>query len=36
MGKLEGMEDVIKQVNKQFCDTDLTTFVCVWTLDPSL
>ncbi|KAF5732997.1 ATPase GET3-like [Tripterygium wilfordii] len=29
MGRLEGMKDVIEQVNKQFKDPDLTTFVCV-------
>lgn len=29
MGKLEGIQDVIEQVNKQFRDPDLTTFICV-------
>ncbi|XP_057497678.1 ATPase GET3A-like [Actinidia eriantha] len=29
LGKLEGMKDVVEQVNKQFKDPDLTTFVCV-------
>ncbi|KAF5744341.1 P-loop containing nucleoside triphosphate hydrolases superfamily protein isoform 1 [Tripterygium wilfordii] len=29
MGRLEGMKDVIEQVNKQFKDPDMTTFVCV-------
>ncbi|KAI5074599.1 hypothetical protein GOP47_0010560, partial [Adiantum capillus-veneris] len=29
MGKLEGIQEVIEQVNKQFRDPDLTTFVCV-------
>ena len=29
MGRLEGMKEVIEQVNKQFKDPDLTTFVCV-------
>ncbi|XP_050249790.1 ATPase GET3A [Quercus robur] len=29
LGRLEGMKDVIEQVNKQFKDPELTTFVCV-------
>ncbi|KAG8488966.1 hypothetical protein CXB51_016959 [Gossypium anomalum] len=29
IGRLEGMKNVIEQVNKQFKDPDLTTFVCV-------
>ncbi|KAJ4950590.1 hypothetical protein NE237_027422 [Protea cynaroides] len=29
LGRLEGMKDVIEQVNMQFRDPDLTTFVCV-------
>ncbi|GMY09440.1 ATPase ARSA2 [Fagus crenata] len=29
LGRIEGMKDVIEQVNKQFKDPDLTTFVCV-------
>ncbi|KAK6142862.1 hypothetical protein DH2020_023210 [Rehmannia glutinosa] len=29
LGKLEGMKDVIEQVNNQFKDPDLTTFICV-------
>ncbi|XVE77044.1 hypothetical protein DITRI_Ditri13aG0030400 [Diplodiscus trichospermus] len=29
LGRLEGMKEVIEEVNKQFKDPDLTTFVCV-------
>ncbi|KAL3622002.1 ATPase get3a [Castilleja foliolosa] len=29
LGKLESMKDVIEQVNNQFKDPDLTTFICV-------
>ncbi|KAJ8748997.1 hypothetical protein K2173_013437 [Erythroxylum novogranatense] len=29
LGRVEGMKDVIEQVNKQFKDPDMTTFVCV-------
>ncbi|MFQ6619972.1 hypothetical protein Gotur_001101 [Gossypium turneri] len=29
IGRLEGMKNVIEQVNKQFKDPDLTTFICV-------
>lgn len=29
LGRLEGMKEVIEQVNRQFKDPDLTTFVCV-------
>ncbi|KAL8541268.1 hypothetical protein ACS0TY_002492 [Phlomoides rotata] len=29
LGRLEGMRDVIEQVNRQFKDPDLTTFICV-------
>ncbi|XP_062090214.1 ATPase GET3A [Humulus lupulus] len=29
LGKLEGMKDVIEQVNRQFKDPDMTTFICV-------
>ncbi|GAX82163.1 hypothetical protein CEUSTIGMA_g9591.t1 [Chlamydomonas eustigma] len=29
MGKMEGMLDIVKKINEQFKDPDLTTFVCV-------
>ncbi|CAN8306525.1 unnamed protein product [Cochlearia groenlandica] len=29
LGRLEGLKDVIEQVNRQFKDPDMTTFVCV-------
>ncbi|KAK7382150.1 hypothetical protein VNO80_00879 [Phaseolus coccineus] len=29
LGRLEGMKDVIEQVNKQFKNPDMTTFICV-------
>lgn len=29
LGKVEGMKDVIEEVNRQFKDPDLTTFICV-------
>ncbi len=29
MGKLEGMLDIVKKINVQFKDPELTTFVCV-------
>ncbi|KAK9103457.1 hypothetical protein Sjap_020711 [Stephania japonica] len=29
LGRIEGMKDVIEQVNRQFKDPDLTTFICV-------
>ncbi|GAB4861846.1 ATPase get3a [Ancistrocladus abbreviatus] len=29
VGRLEGMKEIIEQVNKQFKDPDLTTFVCI-------
>ncbi|GAB2271644.1 ATPase get3a [Dionaea muscipula] len=29
LGRLEGMKDIIEQVNKQFKDPDLTTFICI-------
>nr|XP_017233811.1 PREDICTED: ATPase ASNA1 homolog [Daucus carota subsp. sativus] len=29
LGRIEGMKDIIQQVNKQFRDPDLTTFVCI-------
>ncbi|XP_021717589.1 ATPase ASNA1 homolog [Chenopodium quinoa] len=29
LGRLEGMKEVIEQVNQQFRDPDMTTFVCV-------
>nr|GEV63495.1 ATPase ASNA1 homolog [Tanacetum cinerariifolium] len=33
LGRLEGMNDVIKQVNREFKDPDMTTFVCVCILE---
>ncbi|KAK1376247.1 ATPase [Heracleum sosnowskyi] len=29
LGKIEGMKDIIEQVNAQFKDPDMTTFICV-------
>ena len=29
MGKLEGMLDIVRKINVQFKDPDMTTFVCV-------
>jgi arsenite-transporting ATPase len=29
MGKMEGMLDIVRKINEQFKDPDLTTFVCV-------
>ncbi|KAK1380138.1 ATPase [Heracleum sosnowskyi] len=29
LGRIEGMKDIIEQVNKQFKDPDLTTFICI-------
>ncbi len=29
LGKLEGMLDIVRKINVQFKDPDMTTFVCV-------